>query len=384
MPMTKRPKIAVNTRFLLKDKLEGIGRFTDESLKRITKQHPEVDFVFLFDRSYDESFIYNSNVIPKVVSPPARHPLLWYLWFEWAVPRALKQIQPDLFLSTDSFLSLSTDVPTALVIHDIGFEHFPEHLDYLPSKYYRHYTPLYARKARRIATVSEYTRQDVCKRYKVDSSKIDVVYNGGSDVFKPVSELVRQEIQKQYTQACPYFVFVGTIHPRKNIANIFRAFDQFKAKYDRDWKLLMVGRKGWTFKEIFEVYENMQYKEEVIFTGHVQLDELARITAGASAMLYPSVFEGFGIPLLEAMHCDVPVISSNTSSLPEVAGDAALLVDPHSIDEIVEAMRRLSVEQALAQNLIKAGREQRKKFGWDKTANALWQTVEKALSDSPA
>ena len=149
-------KIAVNTRLLLKNKLEGIGWFTYESLKRIVLSHPEHDFYFIFDRKYDDEFVFAKNVTPIVVGPPARHPLLHFIWYEISIPRVLKRINPDVFISPDAFLSLSSKYPDLIVIHDLNFEHFPEYMPWLWRSYYRYFTPRYAKKAKRIATVSEF------------------------------------------------------------------------------------------------------------------------------------------------------------------------------------------------------------------------------------
>ena len=138
--------IAVNTRLLLPGKLEGIGHYTNETMSRIVRQHPEHQFTFLFDRPFDPRFVYADNVTPKVVFPPARHPFLWWLWFEMAIPRALRQCKADVFLSPDNYCSLRTDVPTVMVLHDIIFEHFPQHIPPLVSRYYRHYVPSIAAK----------------------------------------------------------------------------------------------------------------------------------------------------------------------------------------------------------------------------------------------
>ncbi len=371
--------IAINTRFLIKGKLEGIGRFTKESLQRITQNHPEHDFVFLFDRTYDSSYIFGPNVKGMSLAPPARHPFLWYAWFEYSVPRALKKIQPDVFVSTDGYLSLKADVPSVVVLHDLGFEHYPHHVPNLVGKYYRHYTPKFAQKATRIATVSEYTKQDVAQRYQVALDKIDVVYNGGSEEFQPLSDTAKEKVKKTYTQGCDYFLFVGAIHPRKNVGNLFKAYDAFRKSVDTDVKLLIVGRKAWDHKEIFDIYNQMQYKEEVIFLGHIQIDELAKITAAALAQVYASLFEGFGIPILEAMCCDVPVITSTVSSMPEVAGEAAILVNPTSYEEIAQAMQAIHQDLDLRQELIQKGQKQRQVFSWDKTADRFWRCIEKAL-----
>src|SRR6056297_1477961 len=152
--------IAVNTRLLIEGKLEGIGWFTLETLKRITNNHPEHQFIFIFDRPWNENYIFSENVTPVVVGPPTRHPFLWYVWFEYQIPRILKKYNADVFLSPDGYLSLSTKVPQLAVIHDINFVHRPKDLPWLKAKYYNHYFKKFARVARRIATVSYYSKED--------------------------------------------------------------------------------------------------------------------------------------------------------------------------------------------------------------------------------
>ena len=214
--------IAVNTRFLLKDKLEGIGWFTYQTLKRITANHPEHQFYFFFDRPYNEAFIFSSNVHPIVLFPPARHPFLWYWWFEWAIPKALKKVKADIFLSTDGYLSLSTNIKTILVIHDLAFEYFPSYINTLASKFYRYFTPKYAKKANKIITVSNYSKNDIASRYRIDKTKIDVVFNGSDSSYKPLSIEEQLKIKQQYTKGKNYFLFVGAIHPRKKYIAIIK------------------------------------------------------------------------------------------------------------------------------------------------------------------
>lgn len=144
---------------LLKDKMEGIGYFSSETLKRMVSQHPEHTFLFIFDRQFHRDFIFSENIIPVVAFPPARHPFLWYWWFEFSIPKILKRYQPDVFLSPDGYLSLRDKTPALPVIHDINFKHYPADLPFLFSKYYNHYFPLFAKKAQRIATVSEFSKK---------------------------------------------------------------------------------------------------------------------------------------------------------------------------------------------------------------------------------
>jgi glycosyltransferase involved in cell wall biosynthesis len=374
-------KIAVNTRLLIKDKIEGIGWFKYENLSRITRQHPEHQFYFMFDRSFSEEFIFADNITPMVVHPQARHPVLYYLWFEHAIPRALKKINADLFLSPDGYLSLNTKVPSVNVFHDLSFEHFPEDLPWAERKFYRYFFPKYAQKAVRIATVSAYSKQDIVKQYGVDENKIDLVYSGTNDSFKPAGEKVRIRIRKEFTGGAPYFLFMGSLQPRKNLARLFTAFDKFKETDASGTKLLIVGMKKWWSGNIKEAFDQMKYQDDVILPGRVELKTLNEIVASALAVTYVSYLEGFGLPILEGFHSDTPVITSNITSMPEVAGDAALLVDPFSTDSIAEAMTRVANEPKLREELIIRGRIQKEKFSWQQTSELLWCSIEKAMAE---
>ena len=372
-------KIAVNTRLLLKDKLEGIGWFTYESLKRIVLNHPEHTFYFIFDRKHDPQFVFADNVVPVEIFPPARHPYLWYIYFEFSIPRILRKIKPDLFLSTDGWLSLHTSVPQVDVIHDLNFEHSQ---DFLKSKYQNFYTrffPRYAQKAVRIATVSEFSKQDLQRFYNIPAEKIDVVYNGSNAVYKPLSEEEQASVRQQYADGCRYFLFVSAIHKRKNLANILRAFDQYKKAAGDDTRFLVVGARAGQQDDVDEVLRSMTFVQDVRFLGRLSAKELSQVMASAHALVYATLFEGFGIPIVEAFNAETAVITSNVTSMPEVAGDAALLVDPYSVEEIAAAMTKLATNESLRQKLIQKGCEQRTKFSWDQTAERLWGCVMRAI-----
>lgn len=374
-------RIAVNTRLLLPNRLEGIGWFTHETMQRIARWHPEHEFLFLFDRGYSDEFIYADNVQPVVIGPQSRHPVLWWWWFEQSVPRALKKYGADVFVSPDGYSSLSTHIPCLPVMHDLNFEHYPKDLPGLYSKYYRHYFPKYAKAAKRIATVSEYSKADIAATYRVDPSVIDVVYDGANEAFTPIAAEQIEATRQQHTNGAPYFLFVGALHPRKNLVNLFLAFDAYRKQNDSSVKLLIVGEKKWWTDAMRSTWENMQFRDEVVFAGRLGADALHHVLASALAMVYVSYFEGFGIPILESMYCDVPVITANVTSMPEVAGDAGILVDPFSVDSIANGMTQMATDDALRQQLIVRGRTQREKFSWDKTAERLWESIEKTVFD---
>lgn len=373
-------RIAVNTRLLVKDKLEGIGWFTYENLKRITRENRDVEFYFLFDRKHDPSFIFSDNITPIELFPQARHPFLYYLWFEYSVPAALKKINPDVFLSPDGYLSLKTKTPSITIFHDLNFEHYPEDLPYWERKYYRRFFPRYAHKARRIATVSEYSKADIGNKYNISPDKIDVVYNGGNESFAPLKQGEIQAVRNKLTKGNPYFVFIGALHPRKNLVNLFKAFDRFCMQNNAGVKLVVVGEKKWWTASIRQAYESMQHKEEVIFTGRLSASQLHEALASALALAYVSYFEGFGIPIVEAYRCKVPVITSKVTSMPEVAGDGALLVDPFEVEDISNALQRMYAEENTRNELIAKGWKIKDRFTWDKSAERLWNTIMKVIN----
>jgi glycosyltransferase involved in cell wall biosynthesis len=372
-------RIVVNAQSLIKDKLEGLGWFSYETLKRITTQHPEHEFIFVFDRKWDEQFIFADNVKPAILYPPSRHPFLWHLRFDELFPLFLLNKKADLFLSTDGWLPLFTGVKTVDVIHDLNFEYYPDDLPYWYRKYYRWYFPRFARKATRLATVSEYSKMDIVSKYKVDPDKIDVVYNGCNEKYKPIGPLQQENTRWEYCFNQPYFVFVGSLHPRKNLINLFKAFDIFKDCFDSGIKLLIVGEKRWWTEEIDTTFSNMKHNEDVVFTGRVDPVKLNRIIGSALAMTYVSYFEGFGIPILEAFNSGTPIITSNVTSMPEIAGDAALLVDPFSPDSIASAMLQIANNDNLRQQLIEKGHIRSQNFSWQKSADLLWNCIEKAV-----
>ena len=372
--VTNRMRIAVNTRLLLKGKLEGIGWVAYETLKRIVLAHPKVDFYFIFDRQPAPMFLFADNVKPVVLFPQARHPFLFVWFFELSVPRALKRIKADLFYSPDGYLSLRSKVPQVVEFHDLNFEHFPADMPKIHLWHYKKYFPLFARKAERIITVSEFSKQDIVGCYGVDPQKIDVAYNGVNEIFKPLSEAEKKIVRAYYSFGHPYFMFVGSLHPRKNLARLFTAFDRFKQRNKNDVKLVIVGEKRWWTEPIQQAYDAMDCKEDVMFVGRLSAEDLHKVTAAALASVYVSYFEGFGIPILEAFRCDTPVITSNVTSMPEVAQDAALLVDPFNEDSIAEAMVKV-LDPAVRQELVEKGRRRVQDFSWDRSADVIWNSL---------
>ena len=372
--------IAVNTRLLLKNRLEGIGWFTFETMKRITVNHPEHQFVFIFDRPYDPQFIFADNVTPLVVSPPTRHPLLWYLWFEHRIPKVLKKIKADLFISPDGYLSTRTDIPQLTVIHDLNFVHRPKDLPRLTSFYYNWFFPKFARIASRVATVSVYSKNDIVHSFGISQGKVDVVYDGHNTEYEPLPLSEQVSVRNAYSGGSPYFLFIGALHPRKNVEGLLKAFEEFRYNTKGQEKLLIVGGEMFKTGPIYDYYREMNFRDEVIFTGRIPVEDLRKILGSALALTFVPFFEGFGIPVVEAMAAGVPVICSFTTSLSEVGGDAVLYADPEQPSQIAWAMQKISSNETLRKTLIEKGTRQKDKFSWEKSAGLLWESIEKVMS----
>ncbi len=368
-------RIAINTRLLLPRQLEGMGWFTYEIAKRLVAQHPEHEFFFLFDRKYDARFIFDKNVKAVIVPPMARHPILFYLWFEWSLPFVLAKHKVDVFFSPDNFCSLRTKVPTVLVVHDLAFQHFPAQIRKRELHYYLKFMPQYLQRADRVITVSQFTKRDIIHTYGIANEKIAVACNGVRPHFHPLSEEEKLTTQLQYAEGNPYFFYVGSVHPRKNVARLIAAFDQFKQTVPNQMKLLIAGRMAWKTSAVKSALDNAIHKKDIIFLGYVADEELPLLMGTAKALIYVSLFEGFGVPILEAMHAEVPVIASITSSMPEVAGNAAILVDPNSTVAIAEALQQLYDDEALCKTLVEKGKWQRTQYSWEKAADLVYKNL---------
>lgn len=371
-------KIAVNTRTLLPGKKEGYAYFTEEVFVRIAAAHPEHEFYFLFDRPVD--FKASPNVQILIIKPQARLPVLWNIWYNWQVPVVLKKIKADVFVSPDGFCSLRTKVPQCLVVHDLAFLHGPQYLLKSHLRYYRRNTTKFLSKAKVIATVSEYSKKDICSSYSVQEEKVHVTYNAANAAFKPLSFEQKERVKQQYTEGCEYFIYTGSIHPRKNLINLLKAFSLFKKKQQSNMKLLICGRMAWKTDEFSKLLQTFKFRKEVVLTGYVSKEELAKLTASAYALIYPSYFEGFGVPPLEALQCHVPAIVSDSSAMPEIGGDAYLYCNPERFEDIAAKMMLLYKDENLRTRLIEKGKERVQLFSWDETAKKMWHCIELAAT----
>lgn len=359
---------------------DGVSRFTYEVIKRITCNNPSCRFVLIFDKKFDKSLLFSSNTEGYVLNPSARHPFLWYYWHEWQLPPLLKKTGAGIFLSPDGIISLRSDVPSIAVIHDIAFYHRPGDTPKIISLYYRYFYRKFARKSVRIITVSRFCKEDISCYLSIDPDLIDVAYNGVSEYFTPADKPETDKFRQDLTSGSPYFLFVGNFSPRKNIAGVLRAYNRFRSVSGMEHKLVLSGGKLFLNREIERLIRSSLWSKDIIVTGSKIHKDLRLLYASATALVFVPWFEGFGIPAAEAMRCGTPVILSNTSSLPEIGGEAALYVNPASNEEISSAMVKIATDQDLRSSLREKGQRESLKYNWDYTAASVWESIKKVAS----
>lgn len=238
------------------------------------------------------------------------------------------------------------------------------------------------KRVRKLFAVSKNTKKDVMKRFKVKKEKIKVTPNAPSDIFEKIPMEELKDFKEEKNLPDNFLLAIGTLAPRKNIAFLIRAFNHLTQNYPT-LKLVIVGKKGWYFDEIFQTVKNLNLESRVIFYGYAKEDELVKLYNLAHIFVYPSLYEGFGIPPLEAMKCGCPVITSNTSSLPEVVEDAAVTIDPTKIKDLVHALRQILTNEEITQSMIEKGFAQAKKYSWEDSAAKTLEVLNSLLDEQP-
>lgn len=292
--------------------------------------------------------------------------------FNWLVPGV------TLFHATEHLLLPLRGVPTVLTVHDLIFRRYPAHHKRLNRWYLNATMPLFCRRADAIIAVSAQSKHDIIAAYGIPSEKITVIYEAADPRFRPQSPEAVAAVRARYNLPERYLVFVGTIEPRKNLGRVLAAFERLHAAGLTD-ALVIVGKRGWLYDDFFARLENSPTKQAVLFPGFVPDADLPAIYAGSQALAFPSEFEGFGLPVLEAMACGTPVVCSNTSSLPEVTGDAALLIDPLDVDALTDGLRHMLLDPGLAADLRARGLIQAARFSWERTARETTAVYRRVL-----
>jgi glycosyltransferase involved in cell wall biosynthesis len=310
---------------------------------------------------------------------PTHRPVVRILWEQLVQPIALRRAQVDLLHALAFAGPLVAPCPYVVTVYDLSFLRFPEAFRTWNRRYLTCFTTLSARHARRVIAISESTRRDVVEMLGVPADRVDVVYCGLDDIFRPLPTGDVARFRQQRALPERFILFLGTLEPRKNVQTLIRAYARWRKAEPGIPRLVIAGGKGWYYSQIFAEVERLELTGDVIFPGYVMREELPLWYGAAELFVYPSRFEGFGLPVLEAMACGTPVVTTNVASLPEVAGDAALLVSPDDEAQLMEAMRRALTDHTLRHTLRARGLAQASAFSWERTARQTVATYHRAM-----
>lgn len=376
-------RIGVDIRGLITGQRSGIEQYTLKVLERLV-EHDSVNTYVLFYVAYrdwdsrlrdflvEAPWAKNANVEIKKLQWINAPLLLHALWkpLDWPKVDKICGGLDVMWQPSPRLLPVSKKCRTVITFHDLVFELFPEFYP-LASRLWQWQMsyPYLARTANRIIAVSRSTKQDLMQIYKIDPDKITVIYEGVDSIyFEPIDEKLLVALKQKFQVPGDYLYYLGSLEPRKNVTAIIRGLSYLKSKGFVNIKVVVSGGKGWLNEAIFAEVEKLGLKSEVVFTGAVTEDEKNAWLKGAKCFVFPSLYEGFGLPVLEAMAASCPVITSKVSSLPEVVGDTALLINPEQQTELNMALIQLLSDTSLATELAKRGRERARQFTWEAAA----------------
>ncbi|MCK6628756.1 MAG: glycosyltransferase family 4 protein [Anaerolineae bacterium] len=301
------------------------------------------------------------------------------LWTHLRLAAELQRHPPDALFVPAHVLPLHCPIPAVVTVHDLGYRHYPEAHRPFDRWYLDWTTRRHTRIAHHLIADSQATKDDLIRFYSADPARISVVYLGRDESLTPVNDpQIVAAVKARYNIEGIYFLYLGTLQPRKNLVRLVEAFQQaLAALSDESLKLVIAGQQGWLYAEIFERVQQLGLENCVIFPGFIAAADKPALLSGALAYVFPSLYEGFGLPVLEAMACGTPVLTSNISSLPEVAGEAAVLVDPHQTAQIAAGLVQLAQDAGLRRHLVNEGFRQIQQFSWATAAAQILEILEK-------
>jgi glycosyltransferase involved in cell wall biosynthesis len=359
----------------------GIGRYAESLARALIARQPG-RFGLFYNRGRGSQPPLGLGSIPTRTVRAGYKPWRMAVWLGQLAQVGFDRLVPDaeLFHATEHLLPPFRGVPTVLTVHDMIFQLFPEHQKRLNYWYLNATMPLYCQRADAIITVSESSKRDIVTHYGLEPSKIKVVYEAAAPEFVPAVPAVTADVRTRYGLPERYLLHVGTIEPRKNLTLLIQALQRLRDG-GLQIPLVVVGGKGWLYHDFFEKLEGLEVVDSVCFPGYVPAPDLPAFYGAATMVIVASVYEGFGLPLLEAMACGTPVVSSNASSLPEVGGDAALYFDPHDVEAMAEVIRSVWVDAELRDHMRGIGLEWSSGFSWERAAYETASVYDTVLSE---
>jgi glycosyltransferase involved in cell wall biosynthesis len=362
-------RIGIDARSVLKQRT-GVGNYTYNLIQHLSQLDRENQYVLFYSHHLNVRSsipeIDNPNFENKFLRFPNK--LLNLLWGTVKLPKIDWFVgDVDVYHSPNYCLNVLARGKSMMTIHDLNFLAYKQFTIASGRWHYAFKIKNYAQKVDAIVADSQSTKNEIIKYLKIPEEKIHVIYLGCSPAFQPLSSSeTKQKIMEKYQIKRDFILYVGTLEPRKNLKGIIQAYNYSRAK--DDFLLVLAGGKGWKYKHIFRLVNQLKLQDRVVFCGYMPDSDLPALYNSASVFVYPSFYEGFGLPPLEAMACGTPVIVSDTTSLPEVAGDAGIYVDPFDIEQISVSIDTVLSDVKLCRTLRERGLMRAKLFSWEKTA----------------
>ncbi len=383
--MNARPLVGLNAQLLsgaASYRSAGIHQYIDRLVHYLPAFSDQVEFIIFANR---QARLPAEKARVRVTAWPTHRPLARIVWEQLAQPLWARLEDLELLHGLAFVLPVIRQCPTVVTVYDLSFAYFPAWFQGANAAYLRLFTRLSCQTASRVIAISESTRRAVMRLYGVPAERVDVALPGVDAAFCTLPQDQVEAFRRERNLPDTFILHVGTLEPRKNHLALLKAFAQLLA-FDLPCptlQLVCVGGNGWLYDEIYAAVERLNLQERVTFAGYTPAHELPLWYNAAALFVYPSLYEGFGMPVLEAMACGAPVITSNVSSLPQAAGDAGLLVSPESTDELAAAMRQLLANVDLRRQLSEAGKAHAAEFRWERTAQQTMSAYRNVLKSIP-
>lgn len=357
----------------------GLGRYAQELTSALLAAESENEYVAFYHQRAEAQVDPPLDRLPHLTTNLSTKPWRMSALLSHLTGFAQDRLLPgiDLFHATDHLLPRFNRVRTVFTLHDLIFRLYPQAHKPLNRWFLTLAMPQFLRAANAVIAVSKNTKGDAVRFYNLDEAKFHVVYEGVNERFRPAPAQDVAHVRQVYALPEHFILSLGTIEPRKNLTALLEAYRHLLDR-GSDLRLVIAGLKGWLYRGFFQRLHELGLEDHVVFPGFVREADLPALYSAADLFVFPSLYEGFGLPVLEAMACGTAVVSSNAASLPEVAGDAALMVDPHSVADLVQAISALSENENLRQELEAKGPRQATKFSWQKAAHetmAVYRSV---------
>jgi len=371
-------RIAVNTRLLFTGEDFHYSYLIKQLFFTTAARHSNHQFLFITDKAFDSSIHCPKNVELVVVGPNVRGAISYQLWLDVKVPITLKKYKADVFINIDNRLSVANTCAQILIAVNLGYLNGIKSSSKKDSVYNRLPRAKDLSKATKIITISESAKENIRSRFKIDEGKIFVIRPGADELLKAIDWEEREQIKNKLADGCEYLIFVNGSY--SNLINALKAFSIFKKWQKTNMKLLLVENSTMRDEELIEKLKTYKYREDVKTIGNLTADKLSKAFAAAYALLYPVLYDAFGFTIVNALHCELPIITSNIEGVKEFAGEAALYADAKSPENIADKMKTLFKDEQLRNKLIAAAKVQSKKFSWEKAAQLMWNCFEEAVS----